>query len=693
MQKFYALFVLSFLCGTIWGKPTPSFMGELSVLRLNYIRLLMAPENTPDSLTHLLVHIPRDGEIGDQMIVELQDAYPLDENEIRQILSTLNTNGSWPDIDYTDKKRSSWEPRKHAQRLFMLAKAHRSESMVYYRSPEVADAIHKGLKYWFDAGLTCSNWWYNQIGIPKTLGGVFILFEHLLTADEKQNAIREMEKAQLGMTGQNKIWLAGNVLIRGILQDDYSLVKEARDQITSEIVTGQEEGIKNDWSFHQHGPQQQFGNYGLAFIRSMGFYSDLFAGTSLAIQQEQLDLLSNLLSQGYRWILWKGYMDMNALNRQLFPNVSVNKAFSVAFAAKELAAGGNEKCIETASAILSDNFYPTPLVNRLTGHKHFFDSDMTIHRTNTWMASLKMASTRVIGTEQVNEDNMKGHYLADGALYTYVDGDEYLNIFPYWDWRKIPGITAYDTDGPIPIYKYTDPRSRNQSSFVGGVSHKNVGMSVMELNRDGLQARKAWVFTDDFIFAMGGGIRTDTTLAITTSIDQRLKKDQLWVYKATKEWASVDSIMAYAGSDLRFLHDKTGYIVMQGDTCVASEQMRTGQWHDFMGTYPPADITGETVSLYIKHGTSPKNGSYGYFILPNSTRQEVESFDTSVIHIVRNDPSVQAVLLPKKDIVFIAAQEPVQIKLDDGFEINIREVGIYLYYKNNGDWNRKFQVL
>ena len=69
--------------------------------------------------------------------------------------------------------------------------------------------------------------------------------------------------------------------------------------------------------------------------------------------------------------------------------------------------------------------------NSFTGNKHFRESDYTVHRTPTWLASVRMASERVIGTELVNEDNLKGYYMADGALYTYVYGDGYHNIFPF----------------------------------------------------------------------------------------------------------------------------------------------------------------------------------------------------------------------------------------------------------------------
>ena len=115
------------------------------------------------------------------------------------------------------------------------------------------NSIHRALHYWFSAKLQCRNWWYNQIGIPKILGAAFILLENQLTREEKLSAIGVMQASRFGMTGQNKVWLAGNVLICALLKNDEQQVKSARDTIASEIVLGREEGIKNDWSYHQHG--------------------------------------------------------------------------------------------------------------------------------------------------------------------------------------------------------------------------------------------------------------------------------------------------------------------------------------------------------------------------------------------------------------------------------------------------------
>ena len=102
----------------------------------------------------------------------------------------------------------------------------------------MANAIHLAMNFWFSKGLVCKNWWYNQIGIPRTLGPAFLIFENEMSEQEKREAIKVMMNSTFGMTGQNKVWLAGNVLIRGLLENNWELVKEAREVITSEITLG-----------------------------------------------------------------------------------------------------------------------------------------------------------------------------------------------------------------------------------------------------------------------------------------------------------------------------------------------------------------------------------------------------------------------------------------------------------------------
>lgn len=219
---------------------------ELKHIKQNFAAMLIPSDEDPFELKAILTSYVPEQEISDQAVVELHQRYPFDLDRMRFYLSSLSDDGKWPDINYEDKKRSGWEPKIHTERILDLVKLYCSKQTAYYQSAQVEAVIHKALHYWFTARPLCLNWWYNQIGIPKTLGTAFILFEHKLTPDERKAAISVMENSKFGMTGQNKVWLAGNVMIRALLQNDAALVKMARDTIASEIVTGGKEGIKED---------------------------------------------------------------------------------------------------------------------------------------------------------------------------------------------------------------------------------------------------------------------------------------------------------------------------------------------------------------------------------------------------------------------------------------------------------------
>lgn len=642
---------------------------KLRPVKLNYKNILVPPAEAEDSLRADFIRIEPETEMSDQMVVELHQRYPFDLEKIRAYLGKMTVEGAWSDINYADTKRSGWEPKLHAERILELSKLYYSEGTPYYRSEEIGRAIHAALGYWFTARPKCRNWWYNDIGVPKTLGAAFILLEEQLTADEKQAAIEVMENARFGMTGQNKVWLAGNVLIRGLLQNDAGLVKAARDTIASEICTGRKEGIKEDWSFHQHGPQQQFGNYGLAYISGMSFFGRLFRQTAYAFDEQQTAILRSLVDNGYRWIIWNRYMDVSSLGRQLFHHAQVHKAYALAFAAADLGLEGFPK---------ADN----PLV----GHKHFDDSDYTVHRSKEWMGTVKMSSYRVIGTEQVNEDNLKGYYSGDGATYFYLRGDEYLDVFPFWDWRKIPGVTAYEDEAPIPTARGME--SNNSTFLVGGLSNGKRGMSAMELNRDGLKGYKSYLFTDDYAVCLGTGIRSDSALCVTTSIEQRQKRGELSVW-ADGKWRKVEGREPLAQNDLRLFHDRTGYIITGTDTVVAEAGRRTGRWCDFMKMYKPAEVAGEVVSLHLRHGSHPANATYQYIVFPGSSKEKLKRFDLKKeVRIVRNDPAAQVVQLPSAGKGYWIAAYQTRTIILEGEPFDPGQPGIYYVEHTENGWEK-----
>ncbi|NDV65238.1 polysaccharide lyase family 8 super-sandwich domain-containing protein [Bacteroides sp. 224] len=652
---------------------------ELQKIRENYIRSLISFNKEPANLVRLLTALPPETEISDQAVTELHQRYPFNVEKITSYMKEMRPNGSWSDINYEDKKRSGWEPKIHAERILEMTKLYRSKQTDYYQSPWVEETIHKALNFWFITKPMCLNWWQNQIGIPKTLGGAFLLFEDKLNPEEKEGAIAVMSHARFGMTGQNKVWLAGNVMIRALLQNNFELVREARDIIASEIVTGQTEGIKEDWSFHQHGPQQQFGNYGMSFISGMSFFSGVFSGTSLAFSNDQLNILCSLLEKGYRWILWNGYMDISSLGRQLFHNAQIHKGFSVAFAAAGLANSGFPEAKTISQEIENDNYHSPTSGNPFTGHKYFPNSLYSTHRTPKWMTSLKMSSKQVIGTELVNEDNLKGYYMGDGATYFYIRGDEYLNDFPFWDWRKVPGVTAYENTEAIPRKSRT--QNRNNTDFVGGVTDGKYGLAVMDLDLDGLRARKTWIFTDKFVLCLGRGIQSDSTLTVTTAIDQRGKQGALSVLNG-KQWEAINGNKTFTSAQSRFFHDNTGYIVLGKSKAVATSENRSGQWHDFMQMYRPKLEEKEMIMLHLDHGASPKKATYQYLVLPGASQEETAGFDVSSIQFMKDDKTALIVSVPAIDSYFIVAYKPFKFNYKKGHTFKADAAGIYLITGN-----------
>ena len=652
---------------------------DLSVIRKKYIESILCTNSDPQ-LLEIMCQTPREKVLGDQMIVELMERYPIEVSYAKQLISELTEEGYWTNLDFTNKNVTGWLPRIHAARVLELAKVYANPNHALYKSPEVAKAIHKALAYWFKMKPVSANWWYNEIGIPKVLGAAFVLFQDQLSEQEMIGALAVMNKAKIGMTAQNRVWLAGNVIVKGLLLNDIRMIEEARDAINGEIkmAFGKAEGIKEDHSFHQHGPQQQAGNYGSAYLATMSFWAYILDGTSLALEQERFKIISDYVNEGMRRILWKNKMDINNLGRQLYRQAQRNKGFSTLFSVNTLARI-NDTNSGIYQSLIDENLGKTPAT--LLGQYHFWKSDITIHRQPMWMASLRMASHRVIGTES-GTDNVKGYYLADGALYTYVDGEEYTDIFPCWDWRKVPGVTCYQEDKPVHVMGWLE--KQNKATFVGNVNDGSIGITSMDLVRDGLYARKTWIFTPDNVLCLGAGIHSDSSYQVNTSIEQALLKEDL-LHLNKGKWNTVKDVNFSGEKSERFFHRQTGYIVLDGTGRAFSEK-RTGVWNDIMKIYPRSEqIEQDVYTLYFNHGALPQNTSYQYMILPATTREQVRCFDLSSFKVISNTSQCQAAQVDK-DTYLVSMYDKGGISLSKKVKFESDKKGLFILHACKDGW-------
>lgn len=119
-----SFFLLSFVAVPLFAQ-TPQ--QELERLQQNYIQSFISNDDRMASLVELLSGIQPETEISDQVVVELHQRYPFNVEKIAGYMETIREDGSWPDINYNDQKRSGWSVKEHADRVLGLAKLYRAE--------------------------------------------------------------------------------------------------------------------------------------------------------------------------------------------------------------------------------------------------------------------------------------------------------------------------------------------------------------------------------------------------------------------------------------------------------------------------------------------------------------------------------------------------------------------------------------
>ncbi|MFR9603841.1 MAG: polysaccharide lyase family 8 super-sandwich domain-containing protein [Rikenellaceae bacterium] len=617
-------------------------------------------DNPNDSIvSELAVRYFPDGVDTDQCLMELvAHSLPM-ESDTEMLLSTIKADGSWDGIYYTSPARSAWEAQAHIKNMMKLARSYKSPKSKFYGDAKVLEAIGRAMNYWCDNGFTCPNWWYNAIGVPKVYAPLLLLLEDDLSPELMAKGIKILEPAEREMTGQNKVWLNGVTFIKGLLLDDESIVERTSQAIKSELRLSREEGVQYDYSFQQHGAMQQFGNYGLAFASSLSYWMRIFSGTAYDFTQEQKDIMRNYMTRGLNTTIWRGYMDVGSCGRQLFGNSQPGKAASLLISNLNMM-NLDKSAVGKYQDYISRN-YITPDENNLTGHFSFPISKYTIHRADDFMFSVKMFSTKIVGGEVTNNENLKGYHLADGATMIYITGEEYHNIFPFWDGKYMPGTTVELNDKPLKVLK-NDASYLNGSDMVGCMGSGMFGVSALEYRRDGVEANKSWFFMDDMVVCLGNGIVAQSGDPLVTTLNQCNYRGGA-AYLNAGEIAPINKEDIYSAP--KVFSDGVGYESLDGSSIEFIAREQRGDWHDVALFFPSTDERGEVFTAQIKH---PANsvGSYAYVIKPAVDSSKFLNAECpNNFSILQNNASATAVESATDDVAMVVfwAAGSVQTKL------------------------------
>jgi chondroitin AC lyase len=555
-----------------------------------------------------------------------------------QHLQAEKLDGTWPDLNYANKDPMYWSPSDHIQRLHRISKAYRLGGS---QSAAFREGAVRALAWWLANDPQSSNWWWNQIGTPEYMGEILLLLERDITPDQKAAGLKIMMRSKPGAAGANLVWLCENQIVRGVLSNEPALVEDAYRRVYGEIhVVTKGEGIQTDWSFHQHGAQFYSGSYGLSFVNDCIRYTAFAWGTRYQIPSEAMRTLTNFILDGQQWMIRGDTFDHSAIGREVArpgklavqrswingPVSPYGAAYGLLNGIVRLAAlpvPRRDEYQKMAKRLQAGNRPQPP--DEIIGNRHYWCSDYMAHRREAYFASVRMFSTRLQNTEVVNGEGLQSHHLADGTTFFYRTGTEYQDLFPLWEWHRVPGTTA-EQDEPLPAKTVA---RHGETDFVGGVSDGVDGMATMDFRRGPLSLQKAWFCFDDEIVCLGASLACSSDRRVVTTVNQCWGKGNI------------------EKGDSWFRHDGIGYLFPKtlpaSPSPIAVVEKRTGSWAGIgAGTREP--ITGTVFQITLDHGVRPSGAAYAYTVIPGASAADLNKRrQKDPVQIISNTADVQAV--------------------------------------------------
>ncbi|MBT9484364.1 polysaccharide lyase family 8 super-sandwich domain-containing protein [Sediminibacterium sp.] len=577
------------------------------------------------------------------------------DNSVTTILSTQATNGSWPDINYADQSQTNWQPGIHWDRISLFARAYSRVGSSYNGSTVLRQAIINGMNYWLSLSPapTSTNWYMLSISLPENIGNALVAMRYgsqPISNELETSLIAWMVKG-LPITqspakdGSNLTDVAQHYVARACLTQNQTLLQQTISLVSNSLViTGNNggnigEGLQADNTFTAHGPQLYLYGYGTELVSGVSNIANYVTGTSYAFPADKIALLSNFVRGSYLKATRGMYHDFNAFNRQISrPNDGKPNQYIVRNAkGVDLLQYASE--YDAAVSRINGSKPASYLVN--PEHLHFWRTDYTVHHRPAYMFGLRSVSTRTVKSENGNGENLKGFYMTEGANYIAVNGDEYYNIYPVWEWNKIPGTTVPEiTNYPLRAQWGVN---FGTSAFVGGVSDGQFGASAYAMNDYNTTAKKGWFFFNDEVVCLGAGITSTAAEAINTTLNQCLLDGDVNVKTNTGTQTLANGNRQYAGNLQWAHHDNVGYFFPQGGTVRLSNQAQTGTQKSINTSYSSNLIAKDVFKLWLQHGVKPSNSNYAYIVTPGKTLSDMDTYNPSQIEILANDATTQAV--------------------------------------------------
>ncbi len=618
---------------------------------------------------------------------------PIHDTVIPTLVNSLQDDGSWPDINYKDVSRTGFEHSRHLSNMVNMSRAFQQPSSEYYQDEQLKKSVNKAVDYWLENDFICDNWWWNQIGTPDRLVDVYLVMDDHISEESKKKAAPIIGRAHLdawgARPGGDRIKIATILGKAALLNRDTATLEKVVGTINEEIhfayqrgTPDDQRGLQTDFSFHHRKDRVTATlSYGLEYAAAFADWSAKVSATKYHFTENSMQLLVDFFLDGIcKTTIHAKFPDPGAKNRSL-SRPGTLKAYSAALP-QQLLKATDYREDELREVIRVRNGKAEPDFNF---NKFFWHTEYMSHQRPGFFASVRMFSSRNHTMEvPYNGEGLLNHHLGEGANFISLNGEEYVDIFPVWDWQKIPGTTVVQKP-TLPSEK--EVQKRGLTDFVGGVSDGRYGAAAFDLISplDSLKARKAWFFFDDAYVCLGAGIQADQPLPVATTLNQCHLDGQ--VHYAKRKKSRKLSSGDHRLKKIRWIHhDSIAYIFPERQSVRLVNDTVSGSWKRISRQHDSSDekVTEKLLKLWIDHGISPKAASYAYIVVPGISLNEVSVDDiNSSLSILANTPELQAVKHNQLNISQLTFYSPASIQLADVGEFSTEQAGMIMLQESD----------
>lgn len=238
-----------------------------------------------------------------------------------------------------------------------------------------------------------------------------------------------------------------------------------------------------------------------------------------------------------------------------------------------------------------------------------------------------------------------GFHLSDGAVHTYLQGNEYEDIAAAWDWNLIPGTTVDYNATPL---NCDNTKWGGVESFVGGASTGEIGVAAMRYTNPytkSLSWQKAWFFlAGDVQHVMISNVSSlNASVPVFSVLDQRLHTGDVLVD------GHVAQPFNYTAPQSLY-HGGVGYKFEHPVELSVDYGNRTGNWSALgISTQPPP--TTDLFSAWIDHTTGNGGAPISYSVYPGVDNNTFfDKIECSSVQTAQNDAEVSAVFDESQNI-------------------------------------------